>query len=53
MRKCRESSGIIRNWKTKLTDMIAHFLKKDGQVEDREEKYRPYRVGLARQQCRE
>ena len=33
--------------------MIFISLKKDGQVEDREKKYRPYREGLARQQCRE
>ena len=33
--------------------MIPHFLNKDGQVEDREKKYRPYREGLARQLCRE
>ena len=36
-----------------LTDIIAHFFKKDGQVEDREKKYRPYREGLARQLYRE
>ena len=28
---------------------MIQFLKKDGQGEDREEKYRPYRKGLARQ----
>ena len=33
--------------------MIAHFLEKYGQEEDREKKYRPYREGLARQLCRE
>ena len=33
--------------------MIAHFLKRDGQMEDREKKYRSYREGLARQLCRE
>ena len=35
--------------------MIAHFIKKDGQGEDREKKYMPYayREGLARQLCRE
>ena len=33
--------------------MIAHFLKKYGQGEDREKKYRPYREGLARQLCRD
>ena len=33
--------------------MIVISLKKDGQVEDRENKYRPYREGLARHLCRE
>ena len=33
--------------------MIAIFLKKDCQGEDREKKYRFYREGLARHLCRE
>ena len=33
--------------------MIAHLLKEEGQGEDREKKYWPYKEGLARQLCRE
>ena len=58
VRKQQNQWGNVRNpqessesYKTKLTDIIAHFFKKDGQVEDREKKYRPYREGLAIYLC--